>query len=418
MDFIRVHGGTTLQGKVKVQGSKNAALPILAATLLVQGPVLLKNCPKISDVDGMILLLQTLGCSARWERDALCVCTDHYDKARLPDETVGAMRSSVFLLGAILARKGEAILGWPGGCVIGKRPIDLHIKVLTKMGVRFRETDEGICAIAENGLHGISVELDFPSVGVTENLVMAATAADGLTRIKGAAKEPEVTALCEFLKKCGAFISGIGTDILEIRGGSKLHGGEFRIPSDRIVAGTYLFAGLAAGGSILLEEAPTEHMQEVLRVIRQMGGSVTETAGGLYAQFTGHPQNPLFLKTDVYPGFPTDLQSMAVAAGCVGEGDFVVQETIFENRFRIIKALESMGGRICRIDDGSVRIIGRGGLRGAEVEALELRGGAALIVAALGAKGETVISGRRYIERGYENICRDLRELGARIVSG
>lgn len=412
-----MQGGIELQGKVRVQGSKNAALPILAACILTKEQVILENCPKISDVSGMLRILENLGCEARWEKDALCVRAREVNSDDILGNMARSMRSSIFLLGPLLGRKKQARLDFPGGCIIGKRPIDLHLRGLGQMGVLFEMEEERMLANAPEGLRGADISLDFPSVGATENLIMAGVLARGTTRIAGAAREPEVQALCEFLNACGAKIDGIGEATLTVEGTESLHGGSYRIPPDRIVAGTYLFSGFATGGEIFLEDAPIAHLEACMEIARAMGAALTVTADGVYAQYPKRPGFLPYVKTEVYPGFPTDLQSVLLAARCTGVGETVLQETIFENRFRILEGLKAMGAKITKIDEKSVKVEGVASLRGALVNAYELRGGAALVIAALGAKGRTVIHGRHFIERGYESIGRDLRELGARIVS-
>lgn len=416
MDSIRVQGGAPLQGKVRIQGSKNAALPILAACIMMKEKCRLDHVPKISDVYGMLQILEGLGCRTQWNGHSLTVDPSGFHGKDVAGEAAKSMRSSIFLLGAMLARQGRATLENPGGCVIGKRPIDLHVKSLKAMGVTFRDRENGILARTGKGLCPAEIWLDFPSVGATENVIMAATAAKGETRIHGAAREPEVTALCGFLNAAGAGIRGMGTGELCIRGGMPLHGVRFRIPSDRIVAGTYLFCGFSAGGNVLLEDAPSDQMEAILLLAERMGAGITVTREGIYAQFPERAGMLSSVRTDVYPGFPTDLQSALLAVRCTGTGKCLVRESIFENRFRIAGELQKMGAKIRQTDEKCVLVEGVRRLRGCKVEACELRGGAALVAAALGAEGETVISGKRYVDRGYENICKDLRELGARIV--
>ena len=417
MDSIRVLGGTPLQGRVRIQGSKNAALPILAACLMTGGAVSLRNIPKISDVYGMLQILSGLGCKIQWKQDCLVIDPADASSFEANGEDASSMRSSLFLLGPLLARHGRASLGNPGGCVIGSRPIDIHLEALKAMGVQFECSEGGLKAKAKDLLSPADVSLRFPSVGATENVLMAAMGAKGDTRIHGAAREPEVVALCEFLNSAGGDVRGTGGSELLVRGGRRLHGTEFAIPADRIVAGTYLMAGFMTGGSILLEEAPETHMGAVLMTAKGMGARITSYEQGIYAQYPERARSPISIKTQVYPGFPTDLQSVALAACCKARGNAKITETIFENRFRIREELVKMGARICQENEKTVRVSGVKRLWGSQVEAKELRGGAALVVAALGAEGESRISGRHFIERGYENICRDLRELGARIVS-
>lgn len=417
MDSICVHGGVCLQGKVKIQGSKNASLPILAATLLTKGENVICNCPKITDVFQMKQLLRSIGCKIREGCDHVSINADRVWARRMPAEAVQGMRSSICMLGALLSRCGEVSMEYPGGCVIGARPIDLHLKALEKMGAVFHIENDMIYGKVQTGFHGAEICFPKVSVGATENVILAAVLADGKTRIVRAAKEPEVVALCRYLVRCGADIRGIGSDCLVINGVKQLCGCCMRIPADRIVAGTYLFAVLAAGGNAWLEDAPCDEMQTVLQVAKQMGAICQESSRGLYVQAPEELQAIVHLQTGEYPAFPTDLQSAVTVAALRARGKSVIEETIFENRFHIVEPLKSMGADI-RILDGS-RIVIEGGKRlyGRSVEAKELRGGAAMILAGLMACDKTYISGCNYIMRGYENIGKDLRELGARVVS-
>lgn len=416
MGSILVNGCIPLQGKVRIQGSKNAALPILAACLLVEGDVWLENCPKIADVYRMIRILRSLGCMAVWEGRGLHINTDRMNCGELPAEAVTGMRSSLFLLGALIGRNREVFMEYPGGCVIGKRPIDIHLDALSRMGVVFEEKD-GLLHARTSQPEGCEYLLPFPSVGATENMILAAVMARGVTIVRGAAREPEVVSLCEFLNACGADVEGVGTDELRIEGGLPLSGIVFRIPPDRIVAGTYLFATMITAGSVLLEQAPVKHMEEVIRVAESMGAECQETREGLFVQGPGRPVCTERISTQVYPGFPTDLQSMLLVCCCVAEGESRIWETIFENRFRIVEPLQQMGANLWMEGTQTVCVKGVERLAGQTVEARELRGGAALVLAGLTAYGDTRITGTEFIDRGYENICRDLRELGARITS-
>ncbi len=414
---IHIRGGVRLQGKVNVQGSKNAALPVLAATILTEGESCLKDCPKISDVYRMLRLLQSLDAHVYWEGDGVCVSTGRITTQDMPADAITGMRSSLCLLGALLARCGSIVMEYPGGCVIGKRPIDLHLSALEQMGVRFHEEGGRICGEAPGGIHGAEISLALPSVGATENILLAAVTAKGSTRIQGAAREPEVEALCRYLNACGARIDGIGSSCLEIRGVERLHGAVYRIPADRIVAGTYLFAALGTGGCVLLEQAPCQHMHAVIRMAERMGAVCQVTGEGLYVQSARELKPAGVIRTDVYPGFPTDMQSVALAVSTVAAGETWIEEHIFENRFRVAQPLRRMGADIRQLDANRLYSKGPARLHGERVEACELRGGAALVVAGLMAQGETVVTGCEYIERGYANICKDLRELGARIHS-
>lgn len=416
MDTIYIQGGVALQGEVRIQGSKNAALPVLAATLLTKETSYIRNCPKIADVYKMVSLLKCLGCSVKWEDGGIRINADSVSGGEMPMEAVTGMRSSLCLLGALLGRCGKVMMEYPGGCVIGERPIDIHVAALKQMGVVFQEENGRMKAFSK-GLHGAEIVLPFASVGATENIVMAAVMAEGDTVVYGAAREPEVMALCRYLENCGARIDGIGSEQLHIRGGRPLYGADYCVPADRIVAGTYLFGCLGTGGNVLLKQAPCKEMESVIKTAKQMGVQCTIVEEGLYVQAPQRPASIPFLSTDVYPGFPTDLQSMALAVQTIGDGTCLIEETIFENRFRVVESLRKMGADIDLLNAKQAVVTGVSGLKGAAVEAKELRGGAALIVAGLMAEGETQLTGCQYIYRGYENICRDFRELGARIFS-
>ncbi len=429
MTTIHIHGGVPLQGEVRIQGSKNAALPILAATLLTRDVSHIDNCPQIADVQHMVSILRSLGCRVGRTAGGYTVDSSQASACKMSGEAITGMRSSLCLLGAMLGRFGEVTMEHPGGCVIGERPIDLHLKALEEMGVSFSEEEGRLVGRAEK-LQGADIRLAIPSVGATENILLAAVQADGDTVITGAAKEPEVVALCHYLMACGAVIEDVGTSILRVRGGGKLHGAEFTVPADRIVAGTYLFACVGCGGSVFLENAPCEQLEAVIRTAEHMGakcqtdcersGSPYGTGygyeGGLYVQGPERPRSISRLHTAVYPGFPTDLQSMALAALTCADGKSCIEETIFENRFRVVEPLRAMGADIELYTRNIVLVRGVQRLTGARIEARELRGGAALVLAGLMADGETEISGCGYIERGYENIGKDLSDLGARIV--
>lgn len=416
MDRIHVVGNIPLQGKCKIQGSKNAALPILAACLLTEGTTGLFRCPRIRDVQSMFSLLRSLGCDVFRTKDAVMIdstLASFRGDRFCPGEVTG-MRSSLCLLGAMIGRFGRAVLDHPGGCVIGARPIDLHLKMLGEMGVEFSE-EEGLLQACAPHLHGAELILPFPSVGATENVILAAVCAEGDTVLLGAAREPEVTALCQFLISCGAKIDGVGTDRLFVEGGHRLFGMEYTIPADRIVAGTYFFTCIGAGGQIFLEDAPWQEMENVLRVGEAFGAKICTDQCGLYVQGPDRPKAIGTLFTDVYPGFPTDLQSMVLVTAAAAEGETRICEQIFENRFQVVEELQKMGANILLLDGKTVLIRGIDRLTGSSVRARELRGGAALVGAGVLARGITVVDGCEYIERGYERICADYRELGVRI---
>lgn len=416
MGNIHIHGGIPLQGEVRIQGSKNAVLPVMAATVLTKGKSVLHGCPRIADVFQMQRILESLGCKTRWEGEALCITPGNVCMGEMPGDAIKGMRSSLTLLGALLGRCHRAYIDYPGGCVIGERPFDLHIKALEKMNIVFQNEALGLYAWTE-GIKGATIELSYPSVGATENIILAAVLAKGRTIIKGAAKEPEIAALCSYLTACGALVSGAGTEEIVIDGAENLKGTEYEVPRDRIVAGTYVLACTAAGGSVFLKDAPLSEMGSLFQVAARMGTTIQKTQKGVYVQADRRPKGIKNLVTEVYPGFPTDLQSPLLAVLTGAEGNSEITESVFENRFRIVPELLKMGARIQVIDEKKVYVEGRECLYGTEVTARELRGGAALVLAGLAALGETCIKNTIYIDRGYVNICRDLRELGARIYS-
>ena len=413
MKQIFIRGGVPLTGQVRIQGSKNAALPILAATLLAGGEHEIKNCPKIADVYYMLDLIRSQGAVTYWKGRNLYVNTEHLTPGPLEEKKEGTMRSSIFLLGAMLGRFGEVDLEYPGGCVIGDRPVNWHINHLNKMGVIFCDSSDRIAAKVSK-LTGCEHVLPFPSVGVTENLIMAAVLAEGTTVIHQAAMEPEIIALCEFLNSAGADISGAGKSDIVINGVNSLHSGNIVLPGDRIVAGTYALACMITGGGVLLEGAPASHMTRLIPMLHAMGGSTLITEEGIYLHRREDLRAIPYTVTEVYPGFPTDLQSPLMAALCTARGESIIEERIFGNRFRIAPQLRKMGADI-HINEHTAYIRGVEKLHGATLSAEELRGGAALVLAGLGAGGETYIENCGHIYRGYENICRDLSELGARI---
>ena len=412
---IRMEGGKALRGTVYIQGSKNASLPILAACTMIPGKSILHQCPDITDVHDMIKIIEAAGGIIEKDGHTIQIDATSMNESRMPSRYVRRMRSSVIMLGALLSRMQKVCIDYPGGCVIGERPIDLHLQALQKLGAEIETQGCYICASAKR-LKGAHIVFPFSSVGATQNVVMAAALAKGITQIENAAKEPEVVELCRFLNKAGAKITGIGTSFLQIEGVDTLHEVEYTIVPDRIVAGTYLFAAVGTGGTITLQNAPIDHLQCVTEVIRQMGAKVwtDEQKGTLTLQTTGHMHNVARIETDVYPGFPTDLQSSLLTAACVVPGEMYLCEHIFSARFKIVEELIRMGADIC-VDHDCALVRGGQQLVGRNVIAKELRGGAALVAAGLSAQGITIVMDTCYIHRGYENIERDLVALGAKI---
>lgn len=414
-ELIKIEGRTPLHGSVSVQGSKNAALPILAACLMIPGRCTIRNCPFITDVSYMLRLLECAGCVVKQQGNVVTIDATNVKEYRLPGKYVRKMRSSVILMGAMLSRMQEVGIEYPGGCVIGERPIDLHLKGLTLLGADISVEGNYIYAGAKS-LKGARVVFPFCSVGATQNIILASVLADGETCIENASREPEIEALCNFLKAAGADIEGIGTSVLKIRGVKMLHSVSFEIIPDRIVAGTYLFAAMASRGNICLKEAPIEHMGSVLQLIRAMGSDiyVREERREIELYCRKEMRNIPFVKTDIYPGFPTDLQSLLLVAAVTASGELVLEESIFTGRFKIVEELRRMGAFI-RKDGNRVVLCGGTELTGRNVIARELRGGAALVAAGNAAEGMTTIVGTCYINRGYEDIVRDFKILGARI---
>lgn len=413
MSFIQIRGGAPFDGEVSIQGSKNAALPVMAACVLVPGVTTLTNCPDISDVACMCEILRHVGAKVVREEKTLTIDTSDITRHKLPGEYVTRMRSSVVLAGAMLGRCKEIEMTHPGGCVIGDRPIDMHIGALKQLGAAFTEDGEDLYASAAH-LKGAQITLPFPSVGATQNAVMAAVLAEGTTLIRQCAMEPEVRALCDFLNGAGARILGGGSRTICVEGVKSLHGSVYRVEEDRIVAGTYLVGTVAAGGSAFLRKAPAAQLECVCRLAGSMGARITPEPEGIWVKRTGRLSSPGFVKTGTYPAFPTDLQSPFLVALCQAENKSCVQERIFNGRLAVVEELNRMGASI-RVEDDCARMSGRARLTGSRVAAKELRGGAALALAGACAQGETRVYNRHFIDRGYEDIVRDLRNLGVDI---
>ncbi len=415
MSTIQIEGLRPLRGEIAVQGSKNAALPMMAAAILHKGVTVLEHVPRIRDVFCMIDILKTMGCRCEFEGHRLTIGAQTLSRIAIPRSYVTAMRSSIVLLGPFLSRCGEAATYYPGGCSIGSRPIDLHLYGLRKLGTEIEERgDDKIAARAER-LKGCEIVFPYPSVGATENVLLAAVRAEGTTVIRGAAREPEIESLCRMLNGMGARIRGQGTGTITVEGVDALHDSEFRVPGDRIVAGTYLAAVMAAGGRAFLRGIEADQLAGVPELFAGMGARIRREEDGIGISMEGRPA-AVSLETRPYPGFPTDLQSPMLSVLAVSSGSGQIRETVFEGRFAAAEELKKMGAQI-EIDGRTAAVRGRYPLEGAEVDAPDLRGGAALAVAALAAAGETRIRECSHILRGYEDICRDLRLLGAGIRS-
>lgn len=413
MSTIQIRGQASLKGEIEVQGSKNAVLPIMAAAMIHKGTTVLENVPRIQDVFCMMDIMEQLGCQVKLEGNTLHIRAEALKSIEIPEEYVKRMRSSIMVLGALLGREKEAVTYYPGGCSIGKRPIDLHLAVLRQLGAEITEQDGRIEA-AVGRLVGTAYAFPFPSVGATENAILAGVSAEGTTVLEGCAKEPEIIELCRFLNQLGAGIYGIGTGKLTICGGRPFHDCRYRVGGDRIVAGTYLAAAMGAGGQVRVTNIRPSYLGETLSVLTRMGAEIASDEDSITLTARKRPDPLLFLKTGPYPEFPTDLQSPFMALLTSADGTSIIEETIFEDRFETAKELEKMGASI-QIAGRKAWIAGGGRLLGARVKALDLRGGAALVIAGLMADGLTEIEDCFHILRGYEDICRDLQSVGADI---
>ena len=410
MSVLRIEGSYSLDGIIKIQGSKNGVLPVMAASLLHNGTTVLEHVPKIQDVFCMLGILNALGADCRMEENRLVISAVSLSGARIPEILAGQMRSSVMLL----ARLGQVETSLPGGCRIGRRPVDLHFLGLTALGASVEKQNGMIRAVCPSGgLSGARIHLPYPSVGATENILMAAAGARGETVLTGAAREPEIEILCGFLRAMGVRVEGEGTSVIKIRGTSTFEDTSFFIPGDRIVAGTYLGAVLCAGGRVFLEQAPAGHMERTIETARQMGATVESLEEGIRVSMRGRP-HPIRLETGPYPEFPTDMQSVMMAAASIADGTSRIQENVFENRFCVAKELQKLGAHII-IENKLAVVDGVNALKGTRVAAEDLRGGAALAVAALAADGTSFLDGYEHISRGYEDIRSDLAGAGARI---
>lgn len=412
MERLCVRGGRPLFGSVQIQGAKNSVLPILAATLLNAGVSVIHNCPALSDVDAAIAILRHLGCAVTRTGTTITVDAATVSRTDIPDPLMREMRSSVIFLGAILARCGEAKLSYPGGCELGPRPIDLHLDALRAMGVEVEERGGTLhCrGIVTGRVHSLSI----PSVGATENIMLAACGGKGTTVICNAAREPEIVDLQQFLRSLGAEITGAGSSTVVIRGGKPLHDGEHTVISDRIVGATYLSACAACGGEVELLGVDPRWLLPITETFRKGGCQVTGEGNRVTLRCTEPLRSVPPIRTAPYPGFPTDAQPMVMAAFCKSRGVTLFVETIFENRYRQAAELARLGAEI-RVEGRVAIVEGKKLLHGAAVEAADLRGGAALVVGALAAEGESVVTGLRHIDRGYASLVEDLGQLGASI---
>lgn len=413
MDIWRIRGGRKLEGVCFVQGSKNASLPILAASILAPAESELQNVPQLKDIDAALRILRHLGCTAEQRDNEVYINAHGVTSCSIPHKLMLEMRSSVIFMGALLARCGEARLSPPGGCQLGRRPIDLHISALRQLGAEIEETgDEIICRARK--LRGTDIVLPFPSVGATENVMLAAAAAEGETVIRGAAREPEIGALADYLRHMGCEVGGAGSDTVVVGGGVKTQHIDHRILADRIVAATVACAAAACGGSVELRGVDPEHFSTVLHFLKQAGCDIMCQNRSVWLRSGGKLHAVGEIRTEPYPGFPTDAQPVLMAALLKAKGRSVIRETIFENRFRQVPELIRLGADIT-LHDQCAEIWGVDSLRGTVLNATDLRGGAAMIVAGLATEGQTMVFDTGHIRRGYERFDTRLRALGADI---
>jgi UDP-N-acetylglucosamine 1-carboxyvinyltransferase len=412
MDRLLVTGGARLEGSVRVNGAKNSALKLMAAALLADGVTVLEDVPRIIDCYTMAEVLDFLGATVEWDGSTVTVDTSGARGLEAPYELVRKMRASIVVLGPLLARYGKGRVAMPGGCNIGSRKIDLHLKGFEKMGAEF-SYEHGYLEATATSLHGAMISLDFPSVGATENILMAAVGASGTTVIENAAREPEIQDLAAMLVEMGARIEGAGTTSIEIEGTHGFHPVRHRVVPDRIEAGTFALAGCITGGDVLLQNVRADHLDLVLSKLSDAGATVSEEQAGLRIGMRERPLSVDFV-TLPYPGFPTDLQPQMMALLAIARGTSIATENVFESRFMFVDELNRMGADI-RTEGHHAVIVGVEGLSAAPVRSLDIRAGAAMIIAALAADGVTEITNLYHVDRGYEDLDGRLAALGAQV---
>ena len=414
MEQLVIEGGRRLEGELEVQGSKNSALPILAAAAVTGETSILRHCPRLRDTDAAMRILRYIGCEAERAGDAVIVRSDAPKRWDIPDDLMREMRSSIIFLGALLSRFGRAELSAPGGCDIGLRPIDLHLSALSALGVQTEERCGRLCCSAPNGLRGASVTLPFPSVGATENAMLCAVCADGETVIRNAAREPEICDLAAFLTGSGASVRGAGTDTVTVRPAETFRATEYTIMPDRIMAASFLAAAAVTGGKVCLRRAAPQYLVPVLPYFEQAGCVIKVSGEDVLLHAPNRLRSVRLVRTMPYPGFPTDFQASAMVMAALSQGTSVFVETIFENRYRHVPELQRMGAHIT-VHNSVAVVEGVPELCGAAVQATDLRGGAALVTAGLAARGVTRVSCVGHIDRGCERFEYNLALLGAGI---
>ncbi len=415
MEKLVIRGGKPLEGTVRVSGAKNAVLPIIVASMLGTTESVLTEIPKLDDVHTVCEVISSLGVHiSQPEEGTLVIDASQLTSTAAPYDLVRRMRASFLVMGPLLARKGRAKISLPGGCSIGARPIDLHLKAFEAMGAVIHLENGDIEASVEGGLKGAQIYLDFPSVGATENVLMAASLAEGKTVLENAAEEPEIVDLATYLNSMGANIRGAGTNVIRIEGVKELYGATHAVIPDRIEAGTFMVGAAMTGGNVYVENALSEHLKPLVAKLKEVGATVEEDIDGI--RVIGHkPLRPADIKTLPYPGFPTDMQAQFMALTTICEGTSVITETVFENRFMHVDEFKRMGAKI-RIEGRSAIVEGVAKLKGADVNATDLRAGAALVLAGLVAEGKTKVGYLYHIDRGYDNLVQKLQRLGADIV--
>lgn len=407
-----VRGGQRLSGNIRVSGAKNAVLPIITACLLAPQKTILHEAPNLTDVSNALLVMEKLGANISYSEDGISIEAKEIKSCEAPYEYVRKMRASFLVMGPLLAREGLAKISLPGGCAIGTRPIDLHLKGFAALGAEI-ECGHGYVEARAKKLRGAKIYLDFPSVGATENIMMAAVLAEGTTLIENAAEEPEIVDLANLLNKMGGKLRGAGTNIIKIEGVSELRGVEHTVIPDRIEAGTYMVMAALTQGDVLVQNVIIDHLKPVVAKLIEAGVQIAEEGDGIRVR--GPEQlKPVDIKTLPYPGFPTDMQAQIMAMLTMAKGTSIISETVFENRFMHVNELKRMGADI-KIEDRTAIVQGVEHLTGAQVKATDLRAGAALIIAGMVAKGETEIGNIHHIDRGYENIVEKLQGIGVDI---
>ncbi len=417
MEKYIVHGGRRLEGSVRIGGAKNSILPVLAAVLLnkSENEIILKNVPYISDVIKMVEILRSLGAKVAWSGRSLIINSRDVNNYSVSEVLMREMRSTIFLMGALLTRFGQVCISHPGGCAIGQRPIELHLKGLKALGAQIRE-QHGYIYASSPRLTGGNIHLDYPSVGATENIMLAAVCARGATTIYNVAKEPEIVDLQSLLNKMGGRVRGAGTDRIRIEGVNQLHGVEYSVIPDRIVAGTLLMAAAATGGNVQLENVIPGHLEAVIAKLREAGAQIRAEKDKLYILASERLRAVEFVRTMPHPGFPTDLQAPMMALLCKAQGTSMIIENVFDSRFKHVGELLRMGANIQVATDARTAIVqGVSQLTGAAVTSSDLRAGAALVIAGLSAEGVTTVDGLQHIDRGYENLEGYISQLGGSI---